>query len=198
MELVNPGWRCRRTTETQGVRTFCALLGVAALTGALPAAAQQEAYAVVQSEILDSSTVQNAADLDFGAIMPSGTAGTVVLTPGATATCTTTGGIVRSGTCKAASFTGLAFASADLRVQRPNGNSITLTGPGGATMQVNAFTFGSAGTTLYAGANGANHHFQVNALDGTYLFFVGGRLNVAANQAPGIYNGTFQIRITYN
>ena len=179
------------------MRTPCALLMLAAFAP-LPAAAQQESFAVLQSEILDSSTLANNGDLNFGLIIPNATGGTVLLTPSATAVCTTTGGLVRSGTCRAASFTGLAFPGAELRVMRPPGNNITLTGPAGATMQVNAFTFGSAGTTVFLGNNGANWRFRVDAPDGAFAFHVGGTLNVGPNQRPGIYNGSFTIRINYN
>ena len=38
----------------------------------------------------------------------------------------------------------------------------------------------------------------VNAGDGSFRFYVGGTLHVNPNQAPGRYNGTFQIRVDYN
>lgn len=162
-----------------------------------PAAAQQ-ASAFMRTEIVDPSTISNTADLDFGVIAPNVSGGNVVLTPSATAVCTTTGGLVRTGTCKAAVFTGFTFIGGGLRVMRPSGNSITLTGPAGATMQVNAFTFGGAGATTYTGNNGANHHFDVTSPDGSYTFYVGGRLVVGPSQRPGVYTGTFDVRITYN
>ncbi|HEY6816639.1 MAG TPA: DUF4402 domain-containing protein [Croceibacterium sp.] len=162
-----------------------------------PAAAQQ-AWAFAQSEIVDPSTISNTADLDFGVIAPNAGGGNVLLSPSATAVCTTTGGLVRTGPCKAAVFTGLTFIGGGLRVMRPSGNSITLTGPSGATMQVNAFTFGGFGTTAYTGNNGANHHFDVTSVDGSYTFYVGGRLVVGPGQLPGVYTGTFDVRITYN
>jgi hypothetical protein len=166
----------------------------------LPAAGQSLDNALVRTEIVDSSTLQNDADMDFGDIIPSASAGTVVLTPSATPTCTATPSLVRSGPCKAAEFSGTALAGAQLRVRRPNGNSITLTGPGGATMTVTAFTFGSTAPTVYLGnpGNSPNHRFRVDAPDGSYAFYVGGTLNVGATQLPGIYNGTFEIDVTYN
>ncbi|HEU4651070.1 MAG TPA: DUF4402 domain-containing protein [Croceibacterium sp.] len=178
-------------------RFVCALLAAGALAPC-PATAQQQTYAIVQGEVLDSTTLVNNGDLNFGLIMPNATGGTVVLTPAQSATCTTTGGLIRSGTCKAAQFIGQAVTGADLRVMRPSGNSITLTGPAGATMQVNTFTFGSTAPTVFLGNNGANWRFRVDASDGTYLFFVGGTLNVGPSQRPGVYNGSFTIRITYN
>ena len=97
-----------------------------------------------------------------------------------------------------AAFVGFAIANAELRVMRPSGNRIDLTGPGGATMRLDTFTFGSTGTTVSLGQNGANHRFRIDALDGAFRFYVGGTLNVGPAQAVGIYNGTFDIRISYN
>lgn len=163
-----------------------------------PAAAQQ-GTAFVMTEILDPTTLSSTADLDFGVIAPSASGGTVVLTASPTPTCTTTNGLVRTGPCKAALFTGSTNIGGGLRVMRPNGNKITLTGPSGATMQVNDFTFGGDGaSTVYTGNNGANHHFDVHSADGAYSFYVGGRLVVGASQRPGVYTGTFEVRIIYN
>jgi len=198
MGLLTPGRLCRSTKGVRGVRLLCALLAAAAFTP-VPAAAQQD-NAVMRSQIHGAATLSNDADMDFGQIMPNAGGGTVVLSPSPAPTCTTTGGLIRTGTCKAAMFIGFAFYQADLRVMRPSGNSITLIGPAGATMVVDNFTFGSTGTTVYLGANGnsPNHRFRSDALDGVFAFYVGGRLNVGGNQLPGIYNGTFEIRITYN
>lgn len=180
------------------VRLAAALLAVTALAP-LPAAAQQrQTTTLMRTEIVDSASLRNAGDMDFGDIVPTVSGGTVVISPSATPTCTTTGGLVRSGFCLAPVFNGNAFYQADLRVMRPNGNKITLTGPGGATMEVNSFTFNSTGTTVYLGTNGANSRFRVEAADGTFTFYVGATLQVGPNQAPGIYSGTFDIRFTYN
>ena len=196
MGWVNPGrlWRTRLATGSHA--KACALLA-AVLCAPTPAAAQQ-ANALARTQIHPAASLSNDADMDFGDIVPTASNGTVVMTPSATPVCTTTGGLVRTGPCKAALFTGQAFYQADLRVMRPSGNSITLVGPAGATMVVNNFSFGSSAPTVYLGANGANHRFRVDAPDGSFAFYVGGRLNVGANQLPGIYNGTFEIRITYN
>jgi hypothetical protein len=198
MEWVNPGRRRRSTKEAARMHAGCLLL-TAAVSVPLPAAAQQ-ANALMRTQIHPTATLQNDADMDFGDIIPSGSAGTVVMTPSATPTCTASASLVRSGPCKAAEFTGTAFAGADLRVRRPNGNSITLARAGGGTMTVTTFTFGSTAPTVYLGnpGNSPNHRFRVDAADGSYRFYVGGTLNVGANQLPGIYNGTFQIDVTYN
>ena len=176
-----------------------ACVALAAALAPLPAAAQQsQSYALTTAEITDGITMGNAGDMDFGRILPTGTNGTIVMTPSAAATCAITGGLIRTGPCKAAAFVGAAFTGADVRVHRPTGDRIDLTGPGAATIRLQDFTFGSTGTTVMQGGNGPNPKFRVDALDGVYLFFVGGTLNVAGNQAVGFYNGTFDIRINFN
>ena len=180
----------------------CAAGGLlaAALLAPLPALAQSQNSALARTSIVDAITVQNDADMDFGDIIVGSTAGTVVMTASAAPTCTASASLVRSGPCKAAEFSGIAISGATLRVRRPDLDSITLTGPAGATMTVTNFSFGSTGTTLYQGnpGNSPQHRFRINAANGAYTFHVGGRLNVGANQRPGIYNGTFQIDLTYN
>lgn len=198
MGLVTPGRPRRSTKSATGVCNAWALLAAVAFVP-VPAAAQSE-NAIMRTQIHDAATLANDGDLDFGDIVPSAGGGTVVMTPSATPTCTVTGGLIRSGTCQAAEFSGIAFTGAVLRVRRPNPNIITLTGPGGATMTVTAFTLGSTAPTVYLGnpGNSPNHRFRVDAADGSFTFYVAGTLNVGGNQFPGIYNGTFQIDINYN
>lgn len=198
MVWVNPVRLRRGTKDGTGVRAACVLLAVAACAP-LPAAAQQ-ANGLMRTQIHPTASLSNDADMDFGDIVPSASTGTVVMTPSATPTCNVTGGLVRSGPCKAAEFSGTAYAGAVLRVRRPIPNGIILAGPAGATMTVTSFTLGSTAPTVYLGSagNSPNHRFRINAADGSYAFYVGGTLNVGTNQLPGIYNGTFQIEVTYN
>lgn len=146
--------------------------------------------------VLTPVTIVNDADLDFGNIAYTTTGGTVVLSPEASATCTTT--LVHTGNCRAATFEGNAGFFSILRVKRPNGGSITLSGPSGATMSVDDFTFGAGPWMQDMGQTGANHRFRIWNLFGDYTFYVGGTLHVAGNQTPGVYTGTFDIQIAYN
>jgi hypothetical protein len=181
-------------------RAVCAAIAllVAAVFAPLPAAAQQQASAITRTEIVDASSIRNGGDMDFGDILPSASGGTVVIPASATPTCAVTGGLIRSGLCRSPPFDGNAIYQAELRVMRPSGGSITLTGPNGATMQVDDFTFFATGATVYLGTNGANSRFRIDETDGTFRFYVGATLHVAATQMPGVYNGSFQVRITYN
>lgn len=179
-------------------RAICALLAALALAP-LPAAAQKaQGNALIQSEILDPMTLQNDADMDFGRIMPGTANGTVVMTPSETsivAACTTTSGIVRTGTCKAARFDGQVPFIFNLQITKPAGNQITLIGPAGATMRLHDFTF-AKGSDWMLGGSPTNPSYLV--LFGNFTVYVGGTLDVARTQRAGIYNGTFTLTFNYN
>ena len=69
-------------------------------------------------------------------------------------------------------------------------------------MTVNNFTMGLAPDVTYIGGNGhglgnGNRRYQINSNTGIFTFRLGGRLNVGANQAPGVYNGTFNVTVQY-
>lgn len=180
-------------------RAACALLTVLAIALLpVPAQARTKATALGVATVLDPLTVVNTDDMDFGRISALSGAGTVVLSPQSAAQCTTTGGLIHTGNCRAATFEGAVSFLFQLRVQRPNGNQITLNGPAGATMRVDNFTYGPGAGVIDLGQLGANHRFLILSLNGSYQFFVGGRLNVAANQQPGIYRGSFDVQLNYN
>ena len=160
---------------------------LAAALAPLPTRAQSEDISIADVD-----------DLYFGQIVPRTNAGTVILTPGATATCATTGGLVRTGGCQAARFDGQTTSGSTLRIIRPGGNRITITNPGGATMQVRNFTFTGGLGMQDLGSSGANHRFQVNSPTGDFTVYAGATLEVGANQAPGIYTGTFSIHLQYD
>src|SRR6478735_9040503 len=101
--------------------TAWVVLGAAALAP-LPVAAQQQRSVLPTAEILDPSSIRKDADMDFGGIIPTLSGGTVVMIAGASPTCATTGGLIRTGPCKSAAFVGFAIANADLRVMRPSGD----------------------------------------------------------------------------
>lgn len=178
----------------KGERATSALVA-ALLLAPLPAAAQAVDSAFTRGEILDTMTVENEADMDFGDILPGTANGTVVMTPGATATCATNNGIIRTGPCRAARFEGGLPFVFGLQVTMPGGNLTTLTGPLGATMRLRNFTF-AKGLPLMLGGGPTNPQYFV--LGGNFVLFVGGTLEVARTQAPGVYNGTFTLEFNYN
>lgn len=171
---------------------------VASLAVAMPAGAKETGTAQMSARIDTPIIIVNSADMDFGKIAYAPTAGTVVMSATASSTCGTTGGLVRTGTCRAAKFEGSVRFLFNLQVTQPAGNSINLSGPGGATMRLDNFTYGAGPGMLDLGQTGTNHRFWILNLNGSYSFYMGGTLRVGANQMPGVYNGTFEIQLNYN
>jgi hypothetical protein len=194
IRLPRPGTGAARRLRAAA----CALLAALGLAAGSPAQANERATARMGATVLTPISIIDTNDMDFGNIALRGNPGKVTLTADASAQCTTTGGLVHTGNCRAATFEGTAYFLSTLRAKRPNGNSITLSGPAGATMQVDDFTFGAGPGLLDFGQTGANHRFWVLNLTGDYTFYVGGTLHVAADQTPGVYTGTFDIQISYN
>ncbi len=164
-----------------------------------PAAAQVRDTALMRGEIMQPLVVHNDADMDFGRIMP-GTApgtGTVVMTPSASATCTTNNGIIRTGTCRAARFEGDTSFLFLLRVTKPAG-PITLTGPAGATMVLDNLTADISTAALTLSASGNEYRYLILTGGGNFTLYVGGTLHVARTQRPGVYNGTFTLSFNYD
>lgn len=162
----------------------------------VPAAAQANSFtADVQVGLIEPLTITKLSDLDFGDLVVT-TGGTVVLSPTDTATCTATGGVIHAGECEAATFAGIGVTGQRVRVRRPAGQQITLSGPG-TDMTVTNITILSDGTLTPSQSNPVWERFLIAAADGTFFFRVGGTLNVNPNQAPGVYTGTFDIRLDY-
>lgn len=181
-------------------RGRAAALTIVLLSALAPAGARAATQAVAQTGVVidDPMTVIGVEDMDFGQIAARANPGTVRLSPGATASCATTGGLTRTGTCRAARFDGDVTFLYTLQVQRPTANRIDLTGPGGATMRVRDFTFSGGPGMLDLGQSGANRRFLVLNISGNYTVYAGATLEVGAYQAPGLYTGTFQVQFNYN
>lgn len=181
----------------------CALLAALALFPTHVFAQQLQhggtATAQTQVAVLTAGSIEKIADMDFGSIAQSNTAGTVVLTPEPAATCTASGTLIRSGACKAAGFTIYGKKNNRVFLRENNGGAITLNGPGGATMQLNNLTVDVVGMTSKQGATGWDlGSWKVTSGNGIAEFYVGGTLNVAAAQAPGVYNGTLMVQVQFN
>jgi hypothetical protein len=168
-----------RHLYTALVALLAALIAPAPLQAAgVPASTNADATVAV----LRPLTLISTDGLDFGDLSVT-TPGTAVLDPNTDAL-TTTGGVVSlGGGPHAASFTGAATRFSLIIVQIPN-SPVTLTRVGGTeTMTVSNWTQDGFFIRL------------VNS--GTFQFKVGGRLNVAANQADGTYVGTFNVTVQY-
>jgi len=190
---------------TPGPRAAFGLLAALAFALLLPAAARAQSTesdigtARTQVALLAQGSVANVADMDFGKIAQSNNPGTIVLSPAATASCTVTGGLIRSGVCRAARFSIMGKRNNRFRIRENNGGQVTLNGPGGATMSLTNITFAAVGMSSTNNANGWNlGNYRLDLNNGIGEFYLGGTLNVAAAQAPGVYNGVIIIEIQLN
>jgi hypothetical protein len=160
-----------------------------------PAFAQASGDYDARVAVLEPLSITKLADLDFGNLVVT-TGGTIVLTPTASATCAVTGGVVHAAECQPAVFGGVGPTGQRIRVRRPVRRTITLTGPGD-DMTVTDITINGDPDLTPVSSNPNWERFRIGSADGSFLFHVGGTLNVNPNQAPGVYSGTFEIRLDY-
>ena len=64
-------------------------------------------------------------------------------------------------------------------------------------MTVTNITINGEPTLIPVQSNPNWERFLIGSLDGTFVFRVAGTLNVNAGQLPGVYTGTFDIRLDY-
>lgn len=143
------------------------------------------ATATASANIVQPLQIAKTADLAFGNIA-SGTAdGTVVIAVDGSRT--STGGVtlIEAGNVSnAASFDITGYADATFTIEVPA--SIVIETEGGADqMTVNNFV----------SSLGANSVLDMN---GESTLGVGATLNVSAQQAAGLYSGTFDVIVAYN
>lgn len=131
-------------------------------------------------------------DLNFGRVISSGTAGTVVLASDGTRT--RTGGATLAGTegVQVARFAGDGTQNQMVSVS-VGANSIFITGPG-TQMRVRDFTISSVPVT---NLTTTPVQLRLSAAAGTFNFGIGATLEVGANQAAGTYTGTWTIILNY-
>jgi Mat/Ecp fimbriae major subunit len=136
--------------------------------------------------IVTAGQLVKSQDLRFGLIIPATTAGTVTINP-ATSARTSAGALVLAGTgFGPAEFSALGNPNQNnfLQLVMPTGNLTLNRAGGGATMTVNNWTFSGSGVSA------------LNA-QGFYIFRIGARLNVGANQLRGTYSGTFNMTVNF-
>lgn len=185
-----------------GTRPFiskaaCALGAGLVLCTSVPASAQQTQgptrtrQAEAKSIVLRQLSFFRVQDLDFGDIIAGSTPGVVRILPDGTRT--VTGGVQALGsTHQPARFAGMGSFNQQVLIS-VSSNTIQLTGPG-APMTVSQFEIGSTPTTILSTTP---LRFRINSANGQFNFPLGARLAVGANQAPGVYSGTFAITLNY-
>lgn len=173
------------------VGTFAiGLIGLLPLLAAAPAFAAPVApnkNSAATATITPPATLRKLEDLNFGCMIVTGV-GTAVLNPN-TDVVTTTGGVTKVGsatTCS--SYSALFEAVSPIKgvviIRLPKVTS-TLTRVGGTeTMTAGAWTLDGSGNR------------NVPAKE-PWAFKVGGTLFVNANQAEGLYVGTFTVDVQY-
>ncbi len=132
-------------------------------------------------------------DLDFGVIIPGDTNGTVFMD--STGAVATSGGIiVQGGTQQPARFWGYGEFNQRVLINI-DANTYTLTRVGGSeTMLYDQVTIGSRPPIIITTAP---RRFRIANPDGFFAFTIAGRLQVAADQAPGVYEGQFTVVLEY-
>ncbi len=125
-------------------------------------------------------SISSSGDMDFGTMVPTGTAGTVTVTPAGARSAVNVD--LLGGVPSAASFDVTGDGNENYSITLPS--SATLTS-GGNTMTVDTFTHDA----------GASPKLPVG---GSETFNVGATLSVGAAQAAGTYSGTFSVTVNYN
>jgi hypothetical protein len=139
--------------------------------------------APVNAKIVSTVNLITLSGMVFGEISASNMPGTIVLEPGGTRT--STGGATLNSAVPGgpASFEIIGDTSATYIITLPN--SVTLSSPNGQSMQVDQFTSLPSETGQLDGG-------------GRQTLFVGGTLNVGANQLYGDYSGVMTVIVEYN
>ena len=160
------------------------VLGLAVLLAPAPAhAAAPDRNATGTVLVSNPASLRKLEDLNFASLTAVG-AGTATIDPNSDAM-TTTGGVLHAtGLAYAALFTGVSPTRSVIIIRLPR-DPITITRAGGTeTMTVDGWTLsGNSRRTV--------------AAQEPFDFKVGATLHVGANQAEGLYAGTFPVEIQY-
>jgi Domain of unknown function (DUF4402) len=178
--------------QVQGRRA--ALAAIMLATAMFPAASRAApGSAKADATIVTPLSLIKDEDLEFGSILASGTAGTLVVPPSGLRT--STGGVILApGVYFPSRFAGFGKSGQSVQISL-GANSITLNRVGGgATMTVDTFVIGSTPTAILT----TNPQvFTIGSANGIFNFPVGATLRVGANQAAGSYAGTFTMTLVY-
>ena len=165
-------------------------IGLFAMTFAFNTVSAQnsatEAGATAAANIIAPITVEQVTGLHFGDIVPSATAGDVIVSSGGART-NPDGNVTlmtQLTTHSAAQFKVTGTDGSTYTINLPANNSVVLTGAG-TDIPVKDFEFTGDETI---GATPA----------GEDLFTVGATLEVGISQAAGVYTGTYAVTVTYD
>jgi len=133
----------------------------------------------IKLTVITPISISSSANMDFGTVVPTGTAGTVIVTPAGARSSTDV--ILFGGTPAAASFDVTAQKKTNYFITLPSSTTLS---SGANTMTVDTFNHDAGASPK---TNGGGDTFNVGAT-----------LNVGATQAAGAYSGTFTVTVHYN
>jgi hypothetical protein len=139
------------------------------------------ATATATANIVQAITITQNAGLNFGTIVPAASAATVAISTAGARTCG--GSLTCSGSVAAGAFTATGTGGMTVLISSDASTSIDDGAGGGAPMSVTGLTVSAASAVLSGG--------------GSTTFTVGGTLNVGATQVAGVYNGTYNVNVSY-
>ncbi|MXP11134.1 DUF4402 domain-containing protein [Pseudoblastomonas halimionae] len=161
-----------------------------------PQAAQaQSASAEARVTVVRPLTLVKIDDMDFGAIAIGNSGGGQVTLNPATSECSTASSMGLQGQCRAASFAGYGAWLMRVRISVPQ-RDIVLEGPGDDII-VDALTLNTSPDLWTYRTRNRTASGLILTTDGVFEFRLGGRLNVAGDQAPGRYSGEVVVNIEY-
>jgi Domain of unknown function (DUF4402) len=167
---------------------FAALAALAVHEGARAA----NAVGTVGGVVLGPNSIVKIEDLDFGSLIASPVAGTATI-DAQTGARTLAGGVTDAGGAfRRAEFEASGSPNRVISLSISPTPSIAITNDTGQTMTINQIRVSVNGGTPQP--LGPNHTIGSN---GIISFDIGGRLNIAANQAEGTYSGTFTLTSNY-
>ena len=156
-------------------------MSIASLNANAQNTAKVEA-AQASATVIKPIAITNPTTLNFGNLISSTTAGTIILGTDGNRTASTgvTLPTAIPGIVTAAGFNVVGENNAHYTIAISE--SVVLKNPTNDEMTLNAFT---------------NNATKVLSAAGTESFKVGGTLNVAAGQASGLYSSTYVVTVTY-
>ena len=177
--------------ENVGTHRFLTRLG--ALAGLLCAAFASPALAgggtgTLRTSVLGPVAMLNTAPLDFGGIIPVG--GGIVTVDAQTGARSSTGVVLAGGTPSNARFIATGTPNHVVTISL-SAVPIVITN-GANSMSINQVRVSVNG----GGSQPLGPNANLGAL-GVINYAIGGRLNVAANQAAGQYTGSFSLTMDY-
>jgi hypothetical protein len=167
-----------------GIALLLAFAAPAAVHAAPPQLFLPDKNATSTARVILPAQIIKLYDMDFGFVTVT-SAGTAIVDSN-TGNVTTTGGVLFAGGLPhAAQFEAVSPSKTVVHIRLPK-KAVTLTRSGGTeTMTVDTWSLNGVDTR-----NVVAHE--------TFDFAIGATLHVAANQAEGTYNGTFDVTIDYN